>query len=203
VVVEIEAFFDCTCVWAYLAREQIRRLAETDGIDISWRPVVSEDLFEAVNPGARDPLSAVKQAYYEKDVRLWADCLELALVDPERPATDANSVMLACVAADRWDRLEEFMSAAFDAAWAKGRDLADSGVVAGLWSEAGLPADVLDVALDWPEFDARLRANARELAARGGYGTPTFFIGHDMYFGNDSLPLIERALKEKLRQAER
>ena len=45
------------------------------------------------------------------------------------------------------------------------------------------------------EIKNQLRANTDELIARGGYGSPTFFInGDDMYFGNDRIPLIEHAL---------
>jgi 2-hydroxychromene-2-carboxylate isomerase len=41
----------------------------------------------------------------------------------------------------------------------------------------------------------KLRANTDELIERGGYGSPTMFVnGDDMYFGNDRLPLVERAL---------
>ena len=47
------------------------------------------------------------------------------------------------------------------------------------------------------EYKDKLRANTDELIARGGYGSPTFFIdGDNMYFGNDRMPLIERALRE-------
>ena len=42
---------------------------------------------------------------------------------------------------------------------------------------------------------AQLRTNTDELIARGGFGSPSMFVGgDDMYFGNDRLPLVEAAL---------
>ena len=42
---------------------------------------------------------------------------------------------------------------------------------------------------------ARLRANTDELIARGGFGSPTIFVGNDMFFGNDRMPLVRAALE--------
>ena len=49
--------------------------------------------------------------------------------------------------------------------------------------------------IEQPALKERLRRNTEELVARGGFGTPTMFLdGDDMYFGNDRLALVERAL---------
>jgi 2-hydroxychromene-2-carboxylate isomerase len=51
-----------------------------------------------------------------------------------------------------------------------------------------------------PDCKDRLRANTDELVARGGFGSPTIFVnGTDMYFGNDRLALVDRALCEAAR----
>jgi 2-hydroxychromene-2-carboxylate isomerase len=46
-----------------------------------------------------------------------------------------------------------------------------------------------------PGVKERLKANTDELIARGGFGSPTIFVGDDMYFGNDRLPLVREALR--------
>jgi 2-hydroxychromene-2-carboxylate isomerase len=45
-----------------------------------------------------------------------------------------------------------------------------------------------------PEVKAQLKANTDEVIARGGFGSPTIFVGDDMYFGNDRLPLVREAV---------
>jgi len=197
---EIEFFFDCSCVWAYLGHAHVGRFAAEMGLPLRLRPVLSQDVFAAVNPAALLPLSAVKQAYYARDLRLWADYLELPLAAELPAPTDARGCMRACVAAGRWDRLEAFTAAAFETVWARGEDLADRNVLASLWTRVGLPDALFEEAAGWPSVDEDLRANARELAARGGFGTPTFFVGDDMYFGNDSVPLLESAVSARMKR---
>ena len=60
--------------------------------------------------------------------------------------------------------------------------------------QAGLDPAALAAAMAEPAVKDQLKANTEELARRGGFGSPTFFIGEDMYFGNDRLPLIREAL---------
>ena len=191
-MIEIEAFFDCSCVWAYLGMAHVSRL-EGPEAQLRWRPVLAEQLFDTVNPAARWPLSQVKDAYYRHDLAQWAEYLGLPLAADPPPATDMRDCMLACVAAGRWQRAGAFASLALAAAWADGADLSDRGVLAALWAQAGLPPAVLAESLAWPGVAEELQANTRELMERGGFGVPTFFIGDDMYFGNDSVPLVECA----------
>jgi 2-hydroxychromene-2-carboxylate isomerase len=193
-MIEIEFFYDCSCVWAYLAQAHAGRFARERGVSLRWRPVLSQDLFAAVNPAAMLPLSKVKQDYYARDLQLWADYLELPIVAELPLQGDALDWMRACVAAERWDRGEAFAAAVFRAIWAEGADLADHAMLARIWTAAGLPEALFAPAIAWPGVDAELRANARELAARGGFGTPTFFVGDEMYFGNDAMPLLESAV---------
>ena len=191
-MVEIELFFDCSCVWAYLGVAHVARL-EGPEARLRWRPVLAEEVYDTVNPAARWPLSQVKEAYYRRDLVQWADYLGLPLAADPPPSADMRDCMLACVAAGRWERAGAFARLALAEAWAKGADLGDRTVIASLWAKAGLPASVLAESLAWPGVAEELGANTRELMERGGFGVPTFFIGDDMYFGNDSVPLVERA----------
>jgi 2-hydroxychromene-2-carboxylate isomerase len=45
----------------------------------------------------------------------------------------------------------------------------------------------------------KLQHNTDELIKRGGFGCPTIFVGDDMYFGNDQMPLVEMALAQASR----
>ena len=57
-----------------------------------------------------------------------------------------------------------------------------------------MPTAVFE-AIARPEIKDQLRANTEELIARGGFGSPTIFVGgDDMYFGNDRMPLIRDAV---------
>ena len=68
--------------------------------------------------------------------------------------------------------------------------------IEGVAAAAG--ATLFFAAIAEPSIKDRLRANTDELIARGGFGSPTMFVDHeDMYFGNDRLVLVERALRRQ------
>jgi 2-hydroxychromene-2-carboxylate isomerase len=83
----------------------------------------------------------------------------------------------------------------FQAYWGDLEDISQVEVLKPIIVRAGYDADDFLTRIDDPALKARLRANTDELIARGGFGSPTMFVdGHDMYFGNDRLPLVEAAL---------
>ena len=74
------------------------------------------------------------------------------------------------------------------------RDLDDRDTLAALGWEAGIdPAPLLDAALS-PEIQAIYDANTQEAIERSIFGSPTYFVGGDMFYGQDHLELVERAL---------
>ena len=48
-----------------------------------------------------------------------------------------------------------------------------------------------------PEIKARLKDNTDEVIARGGFGSPTMFVGDQMYFGQDRLDFVREALARR------
>ena len=199
----LELFFDLTSPWTWLGVHNLVPLAERLGIAIEWRPILVGGVFNAVNRGvyeARANPVPAKARYYDKDLQDWARLAGLKIHFPPACGHPVNAVMAmrcALVMQER-GKLVPFAFAAFDALWAHERDLADPEVLAPLIAAQGEePAEVLSAAGS-DAIKARLRANTDELIARGGFGSPTVFVGgDDMYFGNDRLPLIEAALIRK------
>jgi 2-hydroxychromene-2-carboxylate isomerase len=197
--VEIEFFFDCSCAWAYLAFEQLRRLSVELDLGLALRPVLATEIFAQVNPAIAWKLPPVKQAYYEQDLKHWAAYLDMPVRTGPATLIDSRLCMTACVGAVRWGRGAAFAAAAFEAAWSRQSDIADTSVLADLWNDAGLPPEMLFATLAWPQTVQELQWNTRELMERGGFGVPSFFLEGEMFFGNDSFPLLEAAVRSLLR----
>ncbi len=196
----IELFFDLTSPWTWLAVHNLVPMARRHGAEIVWRPILVGGLFNTVNPSvyaARANPVPVKARYSAKDLDDWARLAGLEIHFPPSCGHPVNAVlaMRAALAMQARGKLEPFALAAFDALWAKERDLADPAVLAPLIAAQGEdPAAVFADARSEP-IKAQLRTNTDELIARGGFGSPTMFIdGGDMYFGNDRLPLVDAAL---------
>ena len=92
-------------------------------------------------------------------------------------------------------KLVPYATAAFEAYWGGDRDLAHPDVLGDIAAAAGIERRHFFASIDADAFKARLRANADELIARGGFGSPTIFVGSSMFFGNDRLPLVRAALE--------
>ena len=76
----------------------------------------------------------------------------------------------------------------------KRRNTGDLDVLRDVLVSAGLDADALFAATQEPEIKQQLIANTEEAVSRGAFGAPTFFVGDEMFFGQDRLDFVEEAL---------
>lgn len=190
----IECYFDCSSPWTYMGFHNLRSLAAELDAPVRWRPILVGGVFNSVNPSVYErranPVPA-KDAYMRKDMADWA---RRAGLDIRFPPTvfPVNSVkaMRGCIWLEPQGLLEPFADAVFRAYWSRDEDVSQDAVLRPLVESLGV---------EWPAFvqgiasattkDA-LRANTDELIARGGFGSPTFFVDGEMFFGNDRLVLV-------------
>jgi 2-hydroxychromene-2-carboxylate isomerase len=196
----IEFFFDCGSPWTRLAFHNVQPMARELGVAIRWKPVLLGAVFNAVNPGVyefREHGSPAKKRYIEKDLQDCARQSGLTIRFPNAvfPLQSAKA-MRGCLLLEPHGRLPEFASAAFEAYWSREQDLADNAVLARLCVDLGIDPAWFLAGIATPEIKAQLRANTDELIGRGGFGSPTIFVGgDDMYFGNDRLELVRLAVE--------
>jgi 2-hydroxychromene-2-carboxylate isomerase len=195
----IEFFFDCSSPWTYLAFHNIQPLAAELDAPIAWRPFMVGGVFNTVNPSVYEqratPVPA-KARYMQKDLADWARLAGLKIkMPPTVFPVNSVKVMRACLVLEPQGKLVDFATAAFEAYWAEDRDISQDEVVADIARRAGVDPGPLRQAITAQEVKDRLKANTDELIARGGYGSPTIFVGgSDMFFGNDRLPLVRAAI---------
>jgi 2-hydroxychromene-2-carboxylate isomerase len=199
----IEFFFDCSSPWTYLAFHNLQPLARELGVDVRWRPVLVGGIFNAVNPSVyefREHGVPAKQAYLKKDLADWARSAGLTIRFPPS-VFPVNSVkaMRGCLLLEPDGKLVPFASAVFEAYWSEDRDISRDEVLAELAGRVGVEPQWFLEGIARPEIKAQLKSNTDEVIARGGFGSPTLFVGgDDMYFGNDRLPLVREAVMRKL-----
>jgi 2-hydroxychromene-2-carboxylate isomerase len=85
----------------------------------------------------------------------------------------------------------------FLAMWADGENLGDPEVCTRVLGEAGVDAQALFAAAGTEDVKQALRATTDEAIERGAFGAPTFLVGDEMFFGNDRLDFVERALESE------
>lgn len=194
----VEFFFDCSSPWTYLGFEGIQKLCAETGAELVWRPILVGGVFNAVNPSVYEqrarPVPA-KARYYQKDLADWARAAGLEIGQPEVFPVNSVKAMRGALFAEERGVIAAYARAVFEAYWGQGLDISRDEVLAGIAAGVGLEPDEYFGRITSPEYKARLRENTEELVRRGGFGSPTFFVdGDDMYFGNDRLPLVRRAV---------
>ena len=196
----IEFFFDCSSPWTYLAFHNIQPLAAEFGAQVTWRPILVGGIFNTINPsvyeGRAHPVPA-KARYSGKDLQDWARVAGLKIKMPPSvfPVNSVKAMRMCLVLAPE-GKLVPFARAVFEAYWGADQDISQDAVLREICARQGLDADVLLAAQAEPAVKDQLRANTDEVMARGGFGSPTIFVGKsDMFFGNDRLPLVRAALE--------
>jgi len=199
----IECYFDCSSPWTWLGFRNLRALAAELGEPVVWKPVLVGGIFNAVNPSvyeSRERGVPAKQAYLKKDLQDWArhEGVDIRFPPSIFPINSVKAMRACCWLLQQdggAPRMEAFAEAVFQAYWTYDRDISQDSVLADIAIAQGIDAAMLLAAIATPEVKALLKANTDEVIARGGFGSPTFFVGgDDMYFGNDRMPLLRAAV---------
>jgi 2-hydroxychromene-2-carboxylate isomerase len=196
---DIECFFDCSSPWTYFAVHSLLELEKEIGCTVSFRPHLVGGVFNAVNPSvhnSREKPVPAKVAYNKKDQTDWARFLGIRMhYRPTVFPVNSVKVMRACCLLEGTPQLRPFALAAFEAYWGDDQDISQVPVITAICAKAGLDAKTILEGIEQQPIKDKLRANTQELIDRGGFGSPTMFVGgDDMYFGNDRMPLIRDAV---------
>ena len=92
---------------------------------------------------------------------------------------------------------ERFHRAMWEGMWIHGLNLGDNAVLIATLNSAGLDGQTIVDGTQNDNVKARLKANCDEALARGAFGLPTFFVGDEMFFGNDRVDFVEEAAAHK------
>lgn len=190
----LEFFFDVQCPFAYLASTQVRALAEECSAELVYKPILLGGLYNALDDGGpyKKAPPAARMKLTLLDARRWAEYWGVPLSFPAGHPVRSVLAMRAILASND---IPKAAHALFAAAWAQGRPISDRTVVADALRGAGFAnvEDILTRAESQPVKD-ELHARTNEAVARGAFGVPTLFVGDQMFWGQDRLDFVARAL---------
>jgi 2-hydroxychromene-2-carboxylate isomerase len=188
----LEFFYDFTSPYTYLASTRVEAVAARAGAAVRWRPFVLGGVFKAT--GNRAPLETpAKGRHMLVDLDRWARRLGVPLRFPAAFPFSPVLALRCALAAEGQGKLVPFSRAVFHAAWAEERDVTSPEVLSGLAAGVGLDGPALLAAA--PAFKEALVRQTSEAVERGAFGAPTFFVGDELFTGNDRLDFVEEALR--------
>jgi 2-hydroxychromene-2-carboxylate isomerase len=184
----IAFYFDYASPWAYVANEVLAR--RLPGLTFTYHPIYLRGL-ETFSKGM--PYTGTKLSYLVRDLARCAEFEGVTLAPPATFPIDGLQALRAAYVAQDSNAFDRYHRAAFRAAWAHQLDISKKEVVAKLLAEAlgGSEATALE-AMSVPKIKDRLREASAEAESRGVFGTPTFFVGTEMFWGHDRLDYVAR-----------
>lgn len=191
----LEFYFDFGSPTAYLAHKRLGQLSAQYPLEVTYKPMLLGGVFKAT--GNNSPVAIPAKGHYMMvhDLPRFARRYGVRMnPNPYFPINTLN-LMRAAIAAQRLDCAQAFIDAVYDAVWIQEKNMGEAAVVAAVLTKNGLPAQALLDLAQAPDIKAELIANTEAAVARGVFGAPTFFIGDDMYFGQDRLDFVEEALR--------
>lgn len=193
---EVEFWFDLGSPYSYLAYRVLPAIAARHGARIDWRPMLLGGVFQAT--GNKSPVeNPAKGAYIiEKDLPRWARRYQAPF--RRNPHFPVNTLALMRGAIGYQQRSEgeflRYLEAMYRAMWEEGRNLADAKEVSAVLDDAGFNVDEFQMIVSDPSVKAALKTATEEAVSRGVFGAPTFFVGGEMFWGQDRLDFVEEAL---------
>jgi 2-hydroxychromene-2-carboxylate isomerase len=190
----IEFYFDFSSPYSYLAATQLPAIATRRGAKIEYRPCVLAAVFKASSNDMPAKVPA-KGAYMLKDIERWAEFYGVRFKFSSHFPSNTIKAMRLVLVAEEQGKAEAVTLGAFRAMWAEDRDLNDLVVLGDIAEKAGLDPQAALGAIELQPIKDRLRAHTDAAISRGAFGAPAIFVGDELFWGNDRLDFVERALQ--------
>ena len=192
---QFEYWFDFGSPAAYLAWTQLPALQAATGATAVLRPMLLGGVFQATDN--RSPASIpAKGKYTFTDFDRFARRYGVPLhTNPHFPINTLTLMRAAVGLQLQGDpRFADYCDAMFKAIWVESLNLNDPATVGAALERAGFDPQALLALCAEPATKDALKAATQEAVARGIFGAPTFFVGHQMFWGQDRLDFVKEAL---------
>ena len=191
----IDFYFDFVSPYSYLAITQLPALARQHGAEIVYKPFRLLELMKLVGNRPTTVECKNKLRYAGADLGRWAAKYGVSLHrNPHQSKFDSALLLRGALVAADDGEAAPYVSAVFGAVWNGERDLSHHAELVDVLEKAGLAGEKLLERAASDEVAARLDRETAAAAERGVFGSPTFVVGDELYFGNDRLEFVAAAL---------
>ncbi len=196
---EIEYFYSTHSAFAYIGHQALLEICAQTGARLQHRPI---ELSPVVEHAGGLPFAGRTQAhvdyFFGREIARWAEFRSVD-IQQHRPRFHDASLKLSSgvlIAAQQLGLdLDALSFALLQGHWRDDLDLSDAGAVGRVLETEGVAAaPLLEAALTTP-VQAQLVQNTEEAKARNMFGSPTYVLDGDMFYGQDRLDLLARALE--------
>lgn len=192
----IDHYLSLVSPWAYLGGRRLVEIADRADAEVRWKPVELGKIFP-ISGGLPLPKRAPqRQAYRLVELKRWSGFLDMPMnLQPKHfPAAEDVAARMVIAAAQAGLDAGRLANAVLRAVWAEERDIADADTLRAIAHGNGFDADRLLATADTEAVRAAYAANTAEAIDRGVFGSPTYVYRDELFWGQDRLDFLERAL---------
>jgi 2-hydroxychromene-2-carboxylate isomerase len=187
--------FDFGSPNAFLSHEAIPAIEKRTGAKFEYVPILLGGIFKATNnKSPAETLAGVKnkREFHALETERFVRRFKVKpyVWNPNFPVNTLN-LMRAAVAAQLEGVFEKYIDAAFHHMWVEPKKMDDPEVAAKALTASGLDGAKLLTRAQDADVKARLIENTQSAVERGAFGSPTFFVGNEMFFGKEQLREVE------------
>ena len=193
----VEFYFDLGSPYSYLAYYRLLQMAEQQEIQIVYKPILLGGVFKAT--GNRSPIEIpVKGAYSILDMQRWAEYYQIPMqMNPHFPMNTLTLMrILTGVQLLHLEKFEQVLKLLFDAMFGTPQNLNEPTVLAEVLKPSGFSVEDIMSMVQSDVVKQKLITETEQAILRGIFGAPTFFVGDEMYWGQDRLHFVEQALSK-------
>ena len=191
----VDYYFTLNSPWTYLGSARLERMAAAQGAEIRVKPAKMAVIFPQTGGLPLPKRAPARQAYRLVELARWRDHLGMPLnLEPAFfPADETLGVGLVIAAGEAGGDALKLAHAILRAVWAEERNMADEATLAAILEEWGFDAGLMERARA-PEVAAKHDTFTEEALAAGVFGAPSYVLEGELFWGQDRLDFLERAL---------
>jgi 2-hydroxychromene-2-carboxylate isomerase len=193
--------FDFGSPNAYLSHEAIPAIEKRTRAKFEYVPILLGGIFKSTNnKSPAETLAGVKnkREFHALETERFVKRFQVQpyVWNPFFPVNTLN-LMRAAVAAQLEGVFEKYVEAAFHHMWREPKKMDDPEEAVKALTSSGLDGAKLLARAQEPEVKAKLLENTQSAVERGAFGSPTFFVGKEMFFGKEQLREVEEMVSGK------
>lgn len=197
---EIEYFYSAQSSFTYIGSAHLMEIAVAAGREITHRPMDLNRVLAAAGSRPFKERSEKYRAYfYNREAERWAEERNVPMRGewPNHHYVDMTTANCMLIASVEMQLDTDALSHAIMAAhWVDDADLSDPRALTEIAASVGVDAAPLLTAAANQDIRAKYELNNEEAVRRSVFGAPTYFVDGDMFYGQDRLHMVERAMKK-------
>lgn len=192
----VDYYLSLTSPWSYLGAARFADILRRAGATAVCKPVDYGRIFAASGGLPLGKRAPQRQAYRLVELRRWREALDIELtLEPKYfPCAESLAARTIIAARDSSEEVLELSAAILRAVWAEERDISEPDTLRAIVAAVGLDGDRLLDAAESDQVRGRYQADTDEAIARGVFGAPAYLYQEEIFWGQDRLDFLARAL---------